>query len=287
MATGNLNQQEDPLAALSDLLFHHDDEDGENNQNDVSAMTLVEHLEELRWRIFKSLIAIVLFAIVAFIFREPIFVFLTRPLPTAANAVAVLSHGQQKLTQTGVGEGFTAYLLVSAAVGFLCSLPLILYQMWAFISPGLYQHEKRHAVPFITAGLILFAAGLTLGYIVLQYPVNWLVNFGSDNFTVLISAGNYFTFVAYFLLAFGVVFEIPLVLTFLSIIGMITAETLQKKRAVAHVGMWIAATVLTPGADLYSPIFLGVSMSCLYELSIIFIKFTDRMRARSENEANA
>lgn len=285
MATGNLNQQEDPLATLSDLLFNRDNDNDENDQQDPSAMTLVEHLEELRWRILKSLIAIVLFAIVAFVFREQIFGFLTRPLPAAANAVAVLSHGQQRLTQTGVGEAFTAYLLVSAAVGFICSLPVILYQMWAFISPGLYQHEKKHAVPFIVAGLILFAAGLTLGYIVLQYPVQFLINFGSDNFTVLISAGNYFTFVAYFLLAFGIVFEIPLVLTFLSIIGMLTAETLIKKRAVAHVSMWIAATILTPGADLYSPIFLGVAMSFLYELSIIFIKFTDRMRARSENEA--
>jgi sec-independent protein translocase protein TatC len=159
---------------------------------------------------------------------------------------------------------------------------VILYQVWAFISPGLYAREKKHAVPFIVAGVVLFVAGLSLGYIVLQYPVYWLINFASDNFSNLITAGNYFTFIAYFLLAFGIVFEIPLVLTFLSIIGMITAETLTKKRAVAHVGMWIAATVITPGADLYSPIFLGVSMSCLYELSIIFIKITARMREREE-----
>jgi sec-independent protein translocase protein TatC len=284
MATGNLNQQEDPLAALSDLLFHHDDGDGENNQNDVSAMTLVEHLEELRWRIFKSLIAIVLFGIVAFIFREQILRFLTWPLPKTANALA---KGNQGLVVNGIAEGFTTFLFMSVAAGFVASLPVILYQTWAFISPGLYQHEKKHAVPFIAVGLVLFIAGLALGYIVLQYPVNWLVSFAANDFTQLITVSSYFTFVAFFLLAFGVVFEIPLVLTFLSIIGMITVETLTKKRAVAHVGMWIAATVLTPGADLYSPIFLGVAMSCLYELSIIFIKVTDRMRARSENEATA
>lgn len=279
MATGNTQQQEqeqDPLAFLGDL-FVGDNED--DDPNDPSSMSLVEHLEELRWRIFKSLIAIVVFGIVAFVFREQILNFLTWPLPATANA---LKHGNQKLVMSGVGEGFTTYLLISAAAGFLVSLPVILYQVWAFVAPGLYAHEKKHAVPFIVAGLVLFVAGLALGYIVLQYPVAWLINFASDNFTPLISAGNYFTFVAYFLLAFGIVFEIPLVLTFLSIIGVITAETLTRKRAAAHVGMWIAATVLTPGADLYSPIILGVTMSCLFELSVIFIKVTARMRARSE-----
>jgi len=259
---------------------------GDDNQdaNDPSAMTLVEHLEELRWRLFKSLIAIVVFSIVAFCFHVQILDFLTGPLPANANSIAFLTKSHQKLTMTSVGEGFTVYLLVSIAAGFIVSLPVVLYQLWAFISPGLYAHEKKHAVPFIVAGMVLFLAGLSLGYVVLQYPINWLVNFASDNFTTLISAGNYFTFIAYFLLAFGVMFEIPLVLTFLSIIGVINAETLTRKRAVAHVGLWIASTVITPGADPYSPIFLGVSMSCLYELSIIFIKITARMKAKAETE---
>jgi len=271
-------QQQDPLDILGDLFTSGGDQD----PNDSSSMTLIEHLEELRWRIFKSLIAIVLFAIVAFIFREPILNFLTWPLPATAN---ILRHGNQRLVVTGVGEGFTTYLLVSAAVGFLAALPVILYQVWAFVAPGLYAHEKRYALPFIIVGSILFVAGLSLGYVVLQYPVSWLINFASDNFTELVSAGNYFTFVAYFLLAFGIVFEIPLVLTFLSLVGVITAETLTRKRAAAHVGMWIAATILTPGADFYSPIILGVTMSCLFELSVLFIKITARMRERSEAAA--
>lgn len=274
MATGNIQQQ----TRLQD-----DDLFGDEDPNDPSSMTLVEHLEELRWRIFKSLIVIVVFSVVAFIFRDQIMAFLTWPLPTTANA---LGHGH-KLIVTGIGEGFTTFLKLSFAGGIILALPVILYQAWAFISPGLYAHEKKHAVPFIIVGVVLFLAGLTLGYIVLQYPVQWLIGFASNDFTELITVGSYFTFVAFFLLAFGIVFEIPLVLTFLSIIGMITAETLTRKRAIAHVGMWIAATVLTPGADLYSPIFLGVSMSCLYELSIIFIKITTRMRERAERERTA
>jgi len=278
MATSDV--EDDPLSAITNLFTSSSEAD----PNDPSAMSLVEHLEELRKRIFKILLALVLFSIVAFIFREQIMNFLTWPLPETANA---LGHGKN-LTVTGIGEGFTTFLMLAIAGGFVASLPVTLYQTWAFISPGLYMHEKKHAVPFIVAGLILFLAGLSLGYVVLQYPVSWLVNFGSDNFTELISVNSYFTFVAFFLLAFGVVFEIPLVLTFLSLVGFITAETLTKKRAVAHVGMWIAASFITPGADLYSPIILGVTMSCLFEMSVFFIKITARMRARSAaNETEA
>jgi len=103
-----------------------------------------------------------------------------------------------------------------------------------------------------------------------------LIAFASDSFAALISAGSYFTFVAFFMLAFGIVFEIPLVLTFLAQVDLITSQTLRKKRTVAHISMWIASTFITPGADIYSPIFLGVSMSFLYELSIIFIRITKK-----------
>lgn len=273
MATNDI--EDDPLAALTDLFTSNEEPD----PDDPSAMSLVDHLEELRRRIFKILIAILVFGIVAFVFRVQIMDFLTRPLPPTAN---VLGHGKQHLVVNGLGEGLTTYLLLALAGGFVAALPVTLYQTWAFVAPGLYSHEKKHAVPFIIVGLVLFLAGLTLGYMVLQYPVAWLVNFASDSFTELISVGSYFTFVAFFLLAFGVVFEIPLVLTFLSIIGMITAETLTRKRPTFHIGMWIAATFLTPGADFYSPIILGVTMSCLFELSVIFIKITKRMRDHSE-----
>ena len=239
----------------------------EDDANDPSAMTLVEHLEELRWRIFKSVIALVITSIVAFIFRGQIVYLLELPLPTGQ--ADVIGH---KLVVTGLMEGFTVFLMISVAAGFILALPFILYQVWGFISPGLLEKEKKYAVPFILIGIILFAAGITLGYIVLRYPVEWLVTFASDSFTELVTAGSDFTFVAYFLLAFGIVFEIPLVLTFLAQVDLISSRTLIRKRAASHIGMWIASTFLTPGADIYSPIFLGVAMSCLFELTIIFIK---------------
>jgi sec-independent protein translocase protein TatC len=258
MATSDVDQQ--------NLLISGDQQE----DDDPSAMSLVEHLEELRWRIFKSLIAIAVGTVIAFFFWKQIIYVLTLPLPANSNALSKLTG--TKLIVTGIGEGFMVALKLSVVCGIILSLPVILYQTWAFIAPGLYEKEKKYALPFVFIGVILFLIGLSLGYVVLQYPVNWLVNFGDGSFTNLVSAGSYLSFVSFFLLVFGLIFELPLVLTFLAIIGVINADILKSKRAVAHVGMWIAATVVTPGADLYSPIFVGVSLSVLYELSIIFIR---------------
>jgi len=243
----------------------------EDEEDQLTNMSLVDHLEELRWRILKSLIAIAVGSVIAFIFRERIVSFLAAPLPQGAE---MLTHGH--IVVTGITEGFTVFLLVSIAAGVILALPVLLYQTWAFVAPGLYAHEKRAAVPFIFIGLVLFVVGVTLGYIVLRYPVEWLVTFASNTFVELITADSYFTFVAFFILAFGLVFELPLVLTFMAQVGLVTSETLQKKRASSHIGMWIASTFLTPGADIYSPIILGTAMSFLYELTIVFIRWTKK-----------
>jgi sec-independent protein translocase protein TatC len=262
MATSNLDQQERKLSTY----VSEATEDGEDELAE-SAMTLIEHLEELRKRIFKCLISVVIFSIIAFVFRVQIMSFLSAPLPKSSDA---LTSG--KIVVTGIAEGFTITLLISLAVGILLSIPVILYQTWAFIAPGLYKNEKKHAVPFIAIGIVLFSIGLTLGYITIRYPLEFLVQFSSGMFTELVTANSYFTFITYFMLAFGIVFEIPLVLTFLALVGIVDSGMLKKKRSTAHVGMWIAACFITPGADVYSPIILGVAMSFLYELSIIFIR---------------
>ena len=255
MATGNIDKQ-DSMLSFDGYSPEPEDEGNEDG------MSLMDHLEELRWRIFKSLIAITVGAVVAFFFRTYIVAFLEQPLP--------LNH--HKLYMTGITESFSVYLMISIAAGFVVALPVLLYQTWAFVSPGLYEKEKKYAVPFIFIGIILFLAGITLGYFVLKYPVEFLVTFGGDQFQEILTAGSYFGFISFFILAFGVIFEMPLVLTFLAYIDVITSKMLQAKRAVVHVGMWIAATIVIPGADPYSPVILGASMSILYELTIVFIK---------------
>jgi len=166
----------------------------EDEEDQLTNMSLVDHLEELRWRILKSLIAIAVGSVIAFIFREQIVSFLAAPLPQGAE---MLTKG--KIVVTGITEGFTVFLLVSIAAGVILALPVLLYQTWAFVAPGLYAHEKRAAVPFIFIGLVLFVVGVTLGYIVLRYPVEWLVTFASNTFAELINAESYFTFVAFFI----------------------------------------------------------------------------------------
>src|SRR5579859_497549 len=224
----------------------------QEEEDELSSMPLVEHLEELRWRIFKCLGAIVVGAIVAFIFRDQIMTFLQAPLPDQANALQ--TKAGHKLVVTGLTEGLTVELLLSAVTGCVLALPVILYQAWAFIAPGLYKHEKKAAVPFIFIGIVLFVIGISLGYVVLRFPVEWLISFQSGSFTQLVTADSYFKFVAIFMVVFGLIFELPLVLTFLARVGIVTAAGLAKKRPVAHIGMWTAATFLTPGADIYSPI---------------------------------
>ncbi len=255
MATGNIDQQD---AMLSFDGYTPEPE----NESEEPGMSLVDHLEELRWRLFKSLIAIAVGSVLAFVFRGYIISFLERPLPL---------H-KQTLYLTGITESFTVFLMVSLAAGFVVALPVLLYQTWAFISPGLYEKEKKYAVPFIFIGVVLFVAGISLGYFVLQYPVEFLMTFGGDSFTEILTASSYFGFIAFFILAFGVIFEMPLVLTFLAYIDVISSKVLQKKRAVSHVSMWVTAAIVMPGADPYSPIILGTAMSILYELTIIFIK---------------
>lgn len=278
MATRNIDQRDpDEIVDALDLEDDDDDDDEDDDEDPGEAsMTLVEHLEELRWRIFKSAIAIVAFGIVAFVFRVQILNILTYPLPPTANVL----HGGQ-LVVNGIAEAFTVYLKLSFAVGFVLALPVILYQVWAFISPGLLAREKKNAVPFIVIGIVLFIAGIALGYVVLRFPVQWLINFGSDSFTELITVDSYFTFVTFFLLAFGIVFEIPLILTFMAQLGLITAKTLTKRRAMAYVIMWVASTFLTPGADPYSPVILGVAMTFLFELTVVFIRIFKREESQA------
>ncbi|GCE13989.1 twin-arginine translocase subunit TatC [Tengunoibacter tsumagoiensis] len=266
MATSNIGQQQ-----TSPYDDYTDQERRLEAEMEASSMSLVDHLEELRWRIFKCLIALAIGGVIAFIFRDQIMNFLQGPLPSRANALRS-AHG--KLVVVGLTEGFTITLLVSLAAGTVLALPVLLYQTWAFIAPGLYDHEKKYAIPFIFIGLALFLAGSIVCYAILRFPIEWLISFSGSNFTELVTADNYFSFVAIFLLIFGIVFEMPLVLTFLAKVGLISEQTLRKKRSVAHVGMWLAACFLTPGADFYSPLILGVAMSILYELTIIIIHFT-------------
>jgi len=229
-------------------------------------MSLVDHLEEFRGRLFFCVVAVVIGASVAFVFYGPILQFLLTPLPVKANAL-VADGGQLKIAVTGIGEGFGVVLKLALAVGIALATPVWMYHLWGFIAPALTPGEKRHALPLALTGVVLFLAGLTVGFVTLRYPINWLLGFGDQYFVEIVTADNYFTFVAYFLLAFGVTFELPLVLTFLAVIGVVSLQTLRAHRAHILVGLWIASCFITPGADPYSPLIVGVALTVLYFVS--------------------
>jgi len=234
-------------------------------------MTLVEHLQELRQRLFVCAAAVFAGTAICFVFREAIIELLLRPLPIEANAM--IGHdGTRRIAVTGIGEGFSILLKLSIAAGIALATPVWVHQLWSFTSPALKGREKKYAVPVTSMGIGLFIAGLGVGFVTLRYPINWLLSFDDGHFVQLITADNYFTFVAYFLLAFGIAFELPLVLTFLAVVGVVSSERLKTQRAHILVGLWIASCFVTPGADPYSPLIVGVAFTVLYFVSEALIR---------------
>jgi len=247
----------------------------ETRETSGAQMSLIAHLEELRSRLFCCVLAVAVGTVLAFIFYEPILQFLLNPLPSQANALAT-HNGKPQIAVTGIGEGFAVVLKLSLAVGIALATPVWLYQLWGFLAPALTRREQRYALPFTLVGAALFLAGLAVGFLTLRYPLDWLLRFGAPYFVEIITADNYFTFVAYFLLAFALTFELPLVLTFLAVVGVVSAQQLRKNRAAILVGLWIASCFVTPGADPYSPLIVGVAFTVLYFLSEGLIRFYDR-----------
>ena len=241
-------------------------------------MSLVAHLEELRSRLFCCVLAVAVGTVLAFIFYEPILQFLLNPLPSQANALATHT-GTPQIAVTGIGEGFSVVVKLSLAVGIALAAPVWLYQLWGFLAPALTRREQRYALPFTLVGVALFLAGLAVGFLTLRYPLDWLLSFGEQYFVELITADNYFTFVAYFLLAFALTFELPLVLTFLAVLGVVSSQELRKNRATILIGLWIASCFITPGADPYSPLIVGVAFTILYFLSEGLIRVYDGTRS--------
>lgn len=245
-------------------------DDDQDKEQQLATMPLTDHLQELRVRLFILIAALVIGTIITFIFYKPIIQFLIMPLPETSN-ILNKDTGKQ-LVVTGLTEGFTTYLLIAFAGGIALALPVALHQVWAFVAPGLYEHEKRASLPFVFIGVGLFVLGVCIGFLMLRYPITWLVEFASQSFVPLVTAQSYLEFVTLFLLTFGLIFEMPLVLIFLARVGIVTEPMLKDKRATFHFAMWVAAAFITPGADLYSPMILGAIMSGLYELSIVLIR---------------
>ena len=242
---------------------------------DSRAMPLLGHLEELRWRIIWSLVGLVVGVGAAFgiLLDVNVIGWLERPI------LPLL--GGRKLVFTHPGDPFQIVLQASVSLGILLALPVILYQFWAFVGPALYRHERRLAAATVTGAVVLFTCGVSLGWFgVLPLALPWLLSFGSPALEPMITAGEYFSFAFSLALAFGVAFELPVVLLGLATLGIVTPQFLSRYRRHAIVAAVIIGAFLTPGDLVWTTIAMAVPLYLLYEVSIVLSYPIYRRRAR-------
>lgn len=228
-------------------------------------MSLVDHLGELRTRVARSLVAVAVGSAVGFYAASTIRRILIEPLPS------------DQVQALGPGDAFAITLRISFVVGIILGMPVILYQLWAFVAPGLTAGERRMLRPWIPLALLFFALGVVLAWFVLPFAIAFLLQF-SDEYIAAdrLAAVPYFDFVTTLFLTFGLIMEFPIVLYALSRVGIATSERLRASRRLVILAIAVFAAVATPGGDIVSPIVLGGTMYGLFELTVLAIRRSGR-----------
>ena len=243
-------------------------------------MPLIEHLRELRTRLVRAVLAIVIGTVVAWFLYDPILEFLTHPY----NDIKPLLEKrgiESDIVITGIGGAFTFQLKISLVTGVLLSSPVWLWQVWAFVLPAMHRNEKRWAVLLTATGVPLFAAGAALAYVVLPKAIDVLIGFVPDGVGNLVTGQEYFDFVIRMMLVFGVAAEIPLVVILLNRIGAVSARQLAAARPWTVIGIFVFAAVATPSTDPLTMLFLAIPMLVLYLIAEVIAKITDRRKSKT------
>jgi sec-independent protein translocase protein TatC len=233
-------------------------------------MSVVDHLTELRRRMIISIVAVAVAAIVVYIFSLDIIEFLIRYYRDATDG------DRDALVFTGPLDAFTTRLKVATYGGIVLAFPVWLWQLWRFITPGLNPNEKRYAVPFISASIVLFVLGAFVAMRTLEPALGFLLGQGGTELEPLLTADKYLTLVSLMILAFGIAFELPVVLVFLLIARVVTTAQLGRARRWAILGITVFAAIITPSQDPYSMLLMAVPMYLFFELSIIIGKILKR-----------
>jgi sec-independent protein translocase protein TatC len=224
-------------------------------------MSLVEHLTELRRRLIVAAVALVAGGIVAFLLYNVILDFLLGPYESVT--------GKDTLVITDPLEGFATRLKISAWGGFFLASPVVLWQLWRFITPGLHKREKRFAVPFVIASILLFLCGAAVALLTFKPALRFLVGVGGENLETFFTPTKYLGLITMMILAFGVAFEFPVVLVFLQLAGVVPSARLRRWRRPTAVIVVAVAAVITPSGDPYSLFAMALPMYLFYEGAIL------------------
>ncbi|MBI4823192.1 MAG: twin-arginine translocase subunit TatC [Nitrospirae bacterium] len=250
-------------------------------------MSFTGHLTELRKRLIVSIAALIVGFSVSFNFSEDIFRFLMIPMEKDVLfkfsypfvSFADRSGAPIRLVFLAPAEAFWMHLKISLTTGIFLSAPVILYQVWRFISPGLFLKEKKYAVPFMLSATVLFLlGGIFCFFIVLPFALKFLLTYKTSDFLPMISIGNYIDFCLKFILAFGIVFELPVVIVFLTRMGIVSPQTLAKNRKYAVLIAFVLAAILTPTPDAFNQTLMAVPIIFLYEGGILVSRLLPRRK---------
>ena len=247
-------------------------------KNEAEKIPFTGHLEELRKRLVACFIAIGIGFVISYGFKEKLFDILSHPLISVMGA-------DDKLIFTGLPEAFFTYLKVAFLSGFMLAAPVVLYQFWMFVAPGLYKKERSLLVPIVLLSSVFFVGGALFGYfIVFPFGFKFFLGFASETIKPLPSMREYLSFSAKLLLAFGLVFELPLIITFLAKLGLVSVEFLKKNRKYALILFFAGSAILTP-PDVVTQIMMAFPLMLLYEISILGARVFGKEKAKESDEA--
>lgn len=254
----------------------------------LGEMTLREHLAELRTRLVRIVLAVLAGAAVGWFLYDPVLAFLKQPycdLPTAFRPGG--PDSECTLVVTRPLEGFGVRVKISLVIGLFIAAPVLFHQVWKFVTPGLTEKERRYTLPFVVTSQAMFVLGAAFAFYVIPKGLQILLALGGEHVSALLTAQEYFSFILTTVVAFGIVFEVPLLIVFLAAIGLVSSPQLRRFRPYAIVGNFAVAAIVTPTVDPISMLFMAVPMVLLYEAAIVSTWMIERTRRRRAIAAEA
>lgn len=244
-------------------------------------MALADHLRELRNRVVKSVLAIVVFTIVALIYHKHLETLLLKPIPQCDPSNAADFHGRcAQVSTVGLTAGFNWMLKVALTAGVVAAVPVWLYQLWAFVAPGLHKHERKYTMIFMACGAPLFLAGVGCAFLVMPTTVEVLISFSPTTTTPILPPDDYFDIATRMVLVFGLAFEFPLLLVMMNLVGMVSGKRLLGWWRAMVMAITVFAAFATPSADPVSMLVLAAPIWALYFIAVAIALVNDKRRAR-------